>query len=364
MCLAATRRPASRSCSPGDGGGAPGWRAGLLQRPGVLPGGDPIPVLSMRAVGPVCLSDKVTPHKKKADPLRVPLGAVRSSPPGLVPGQARCGRNEEAPHPVAVGPAGPPSSPPALQAWAPYLRILGPLPAHGDEDVGVGAGRGGGRAPGDGHGPRLPVGPGGALQLVAPPDDGRLRERRSPAPARRSLWAGDRAGFSGSGGERPSVRRARSPGVPTCPGHVTPNCLSLNVAWNPQRRLEAKLSGKQLVFWCFSLREFFMVVTRPEDCTLSPIFTLWFKIYISDYDLSGYLNKCVWGWVLGRHLGSPLPAGLGAVPARLEPQGASRAGTGWCLHLEAGGRNRLGSLLPSLAPNVRPSGTGASGACG
>lgn len=79
---------------PRGWGGAPGWRAGLLQRPGVLPGGDPIPVLSVRAVGPVCLSDKVsalTPRKKKADPLRVPLGAVRSSPPGLVPGQARCG---------------------------------------------------------------------------------------------------------------------------------------------------------------------------------------------------------------------------------------------------------------------------------
>lgn len=197
-------------------GGAPGWRAGLLQRPGVPPGGDPIPVLSMRAVGPVCLSDKVTPRKKKADPLRVPLGAVRSSPPGLVPGQARCGQKEEAPHPVAVGPASPPSSPPALQAWAPYLRILGPLPAHGDEDVGVGAGRGGGRAPGDGHSPRLPVGPGGALQLVAPPDDGRLRERRSPVRGREA--------------ERPAGSLS---GGPHMPGSRHPRLLVLKCGLEP-----------------------------------------------------------------------------------------------------------------------------------
>lgn len=63
-----------------------------------------------------------------------------------------------------------------------YLRILRPFPAHRNEDVGVGARRGGGRAPGDGHGPGLPVAASGALQfIVSPSDDGRLQRQEHKA---------------------------------------------------------------------------------------------------------------------------------------------------------------------------------------
>lgn len=52
---------------------------------------------------------------------RVPLGAMRSSPLGLAPGQAPCGRRMEEPHPMAVGWAGPlsPRQPcrPGLPTW-------------------------------------------------------------------------------------------------------------------------------------------------------------------------------------------------------------------------------------------------------
>lgn len=40
--------------------------------------------------------------------------------------------------------------------------------------------------------------------------------------------------------------------------------------------------------------------------------------------------------------------GLGVVLVRLQSQGASHAGTGWCLHPEAGGRNRL--VMPPQPP--------------
>lgn len=58
-----------------------------------------------------------------------------------------------------------------------YLRILGPLPAHRNKDIGIGTWRGGGCAPGDSHSPGLSISDRRILQfIISPPDDWCLRK--------------------------------------------------------------------------------------------------------------------------------------------------------------------------------------------
>lgn len=98
---------------------------------------------------------------------------------------------------------------------------------------------------------------------------------------------------------------------------------------------------------------------RPEVRPFSLIFTLWFKIYLSDWDLSGYLNECGWDQVLGRHSGKPTPHEAwvpclpGSGPKGQPAQGPAGAYTR---------RQATGDATPAPKP-VLPE-QGASGVCG